>query len=331
MRRILKQNGFTIIEVMIAVGIAGIVAMAGASIFETFSNAKARSAALNGLARYRYALMSSVKSSDTLLKTTLFNCMVDRTACTATSTTPYTAFAAIDPDLTKLTNPADPAFGFTREAKTCPSFPSKACPFRYETEWRLICSAAIPGSCLSPQFQIRARLKVAPDAGVALKTSAGAGPLGPYDFELTVGQIIGTYEQSCVSIGGIYVPGPPPTCLPSLAGSCPVTNPPSYMVGYDSIGKAPICAPLFNAALNGGICPSLFVMVGTDANGDPVCKLIKTPTTIPPTDPQMACATPPCPFDCQVNPNDPSCPQSIPVDNSGMMFGDGGCGMGGSC
>ncbi len=344
MRRILRffcktpspQRGFSLIETMIAVSIAGIVAFAGITVFEGFAASKSRSKSLNALARFRYALMSSVKSSDSLLKTGQFDCMINKAACLSPPAAGYTQFSALDPDLTKLTKTdvEDAAYGFTRDAKPCSTFPSKTCPFRYVTEWRAICTPTIPGSCLTPQYKIRARLNVAPDAGLALQISNGGAALGRYDFEMTVGQVIGTYEQSCRSIGGTYVPGVTPQCLPSLAGACPVSNPPKYMVGWNAASKTPVCAGLWDTVFCGPPPPPVpaMVIVGTDGLGCPVFKTVVV--VPPPTSPQMTSCpggvSPPCPFFCQVNPTDPSCPQSVPAD-APPGGGDGGCGAGGAC
>ena len=134
-----------------------------------------------------------------------------------------------------------------------------------------------------------------------------------YDFNISIGQVIGSYEQSCNSLGGSYIPGDQPACAMPALSDC---NSGEVVVGFAG-ANAPICAPVF---WNIADCGDGNVMTGINPDGTAQCKAIKpNPGCADPTKPSCK------PFDCQKTPNDPACfaPATANVSN-----GDGGCGDG---
>lgn len=324
MLNILKsKKGFSLVEVLVAAGLIGVVATGLISFSQFLNVAKKKSSVLDTIIKQRQTIIYSLRSSDALARTGLanvppINCL--QTLQTCGSATPanaqYMMISVLDRTGGASSNLTDitPNVGFGVDGLTCTTYPSIACPLRYEVFWKALCSGA---GCSAPQFMMLGRLKIdnPGDVGVPINSLE----LG---FEITLGQMLGTYEQACTSLGGTYIPIDPPGCQLPAAGDClPVAGAEQRVVGFNQITKAPICRPYFQNYFRGASCVPGQVMVGTDASFNPICVAIKPTTNLS------------IPTNCQTFPPSPACLgiQANPILGISDGGGDGGCGSGDGC
>lgn len=313
MRNLLKsQSGLSLIEIIVGSLILGIGVAAVMSFSTMISQAKTQVDSSLAIVNYRATIISMLRSSDAFARSAAGNsCLLNRTGCGTTSTA-YAALSVLDEAGNQVTG-TGATFGFSRNLRTCNSYPSEACPFRFNVEWRVLCQGA---ACDSPQLMARGTLTVDPADKSNVRT-------GKYNFEIALGQIIGTYEQSCQSLGGNYVPGEPPRCDMPIVGNCPA----GMRVTGISAGPpaSKICKPLVWSITPCAVGTQ--VMVGIRPDGTADCRNLR------PTNPAV-CVTPDdpsCPpWFCQQNPCVGSCPcPGPPAFDWGASSGDGGCGDGG--
>lgn len=322
MRSVLNFNrrGFTLVEVLMAAGIITALVAAGASVIKTASEIKKKTDTYDALTNYRTDLIATLRSSDAIAQTATYSantnalCLKTLQNCGSASTAsaPLTILDATGAN--KKTDMTTASFGFNIEGQTCTSFPSTSCPFRYETYWYSVCAGG--ATCITPQIKSTGTLQVY--EGFPVKVNASQ-----FNYTITLGQVIGSYEQGCTSIGGTYVPGEPPQCNLPMTGDCP---PGQYVVGYNKATKQKQCRPVFQNALNAS-CNSGEVMVGVDASGTPVCKQMKANTgCASPYDPRCQ------PYYCQVYPTAAICQAVAAASGTdGDGGGDGGCDGGDGC
>jgi type II secretory pathway pseudopilin PulG len=328
MRRILNSRGLSFIEILLTIGIILTVMAGGASIVSSIKSNQKRAQAITSVVQYRRSIIETLRSSDSLAKSGALNspqinCFIYRQNCgpgNSAAPTNWADFSLYRYDYTPTNNriltSTNPNFGFNLAGDPCTTYPSEACPFRYELQWKAICG---PGTCEAPQIKAKGELKIFDRYSVAVNTSAQA-------FEITLGQSIGNYEESCVSVGGTYVPGPNPGCTLPADGPClPAANGQvQYVYGYDRATKTKMCRAVLAGALCNQSCAPGNVIIGTDGAGCPVCVPIKP----------NPCPGPPntCAYVCQINPLDPRCViDNTPSSDGGGGSGDGGCGAGDGC
>jgi len=309
MRRLLDSKGFTLIEVLMASAILGMLAVANLTTLLAFLDRNSTSQMKLSILRYKNNIVSSLQSSDALSKTgqaESIPCLVTRQNCSSSSTS-YANFSLRDHQGNLLTNAADNNFGFDKEAVTCTTYPSERCPFRYELQWRALCDS--PTSCQAPLFQVSAVIRTIP---------ALSGRINPakYSFTMNIGQIIGTYEQACTSIGGTYVADVPPRCQMPIAGNCP---PSQYLTGFDRLAGTKTCRP----ALWDISCAANEVLLGINSDGTPACRPRRY-TCCDGTAVLNISDCPTCPLPCQIDPAPCNTGDGSGGDGDGGCGGDGG-------
>lgn len=304
-----SQRGFSLIEFLVSAGLL-MVAMgglaAGGSIASMLKNQQDSMAAL---VSYRNVIIASLRGSDSLARTAAGNtCLAKREGCTNMALFADLTVVNGDGSLT-LTHATAPEMGFRLDGKQCSTFPSEACPFRYNVAWRSTCSALDAG-CAVPQIAVQGRLEVADQFKAPVQKRK-------YGFQLNIGQIIGNYEQVCSAAGGNYVSGVPPACVMPAGIPCGVGE---AAIGYDPVAKGPICRSAI-WSWGGGTCAPGFVAIGVTLGGAVDCRPM-TPNGPCMGDPNSAACRP---FDCQFNPA--ACPPAPAIDGGGSQW-DGGCGDG---
>ncbi|MBC7420970.1 MAG: prepilin-type N-terminal cleavage/methylation domain-containing protein [Bdellovibrio sp.] len=309
-----NRKGFTLVETLIGAALLGVVATGSMSMLNSSEQAKQKNQIITTIIKFRYNLISNLRSPEGVNKTGVFNgipCLTNPLACGSVATA-YAGISVQDAIGQVLTNRDTASHGFGLDLVSCTTFPSKLCPFRYETQWRSVCNSANNAFCSSPQLKVKGILKI--------DESIKPINFNLYSFEVTLGQVLGTYEQSCASLGGTYYPGNPPRCESPMAGDCATG---SIVVGYNKAAKTLICRPYFKDYFNGVVIPPDNVIIGVDGAGSPIVRAI-----IPQT----------APFPSQLIPSDPSPPAMGDggfgggVFNGGGGGGDGGCGGGdGAC
>lgn len=313
------RSGFTLVEALVNMAMLAIVIAAISAFVEYNNQLKFKQDLLVAIINYRAGIISSLRSSDALVNSASGNtCLSQRMGCPVGGTS-YVPFSVFDANAVRLTDATAASYGWGVNLKTCTTFPSKNCPIRYDVQWKSVCAGA---ACSASQVKVLGTLTLAPSLNI---------PISPekYNFEITLGQIIGNYQQSCTSIGGSYVAGSPPACNLPMTGSCP---PNEMVTSVSPATKTKVCKPVFPSSLSGPVAANS-VIVGVNPNGT----LNVRP--IVPTANQIAGAVPA--GSCVVI-TDPGCPplvqQLLPVGtvppaaaNPGAPDGglDGGCGGGG--
>ena len=325
MLRILKRfkssAGIGTLESILALGILGVVVAGGTAIGVAFLKANRKSVSVASIIQMRKNIIDAVRSSDSLAKISddPLNAAVPNIACLKTqqncgvASTGLANFSVVDSGGNYLTQHSTANFGFGLDLLSCTTYPSNICPFRYSVRWRSYCDAGFPETCVTPQLAVTGILSVAPGFDEMLDVRN-------FNFNTTLHHLIGTYEQGCTSIGGIYIASTPPRCSLPGAGDCPlaVDGSKQLVVGFNSVAKTKTCKPYFQNALNGVSCLDGQVMQAIDAAGNPICK-------------NIVAAPPPglgaIPY-CDKFPTDPVC-LGVIYPSIGDGGADGGCGDGG--
>ncbi len=321
-----NQKGFTIIETLVAVGILSIIFLSAMTLFKLINDAPKKTEAVLTILKYKKTILSNLQSSDTLASTAshpenvipidpvnLKPCLITRQNCGNTGWEELSVYDRLGNVITKRTPlPLPNTFGFGIDGKSCTSYPSISCPFQFIVEWKAICDPGVIGSCATPQIKIKGKFNIFNQVPMSVNTAL-------YSFETTLGQFIGSYEQGCASLGGVYIPGDPPQCKMPFAGACPTMTDGTkqVVVGFDTTPPGSKICKAYYANPIAGTCPPGQVMVAITPAGVPTCKVIVAPTT----------PAQPIPF-CDANPFDPACTSIIPADPGSQGF-DGGCGAGG--
>jgi hypothetical protein len=327
-----KNSGFGILEGLIAGTVILIGIFANLSTLTSYLSELKKESYKQSITTMKSKITQLAQSSDDVSRMANaqgFSCLMSRSNCLP-GTENFTAINLSDASGAVLTSGAA-NFGFNDSVLPCNDFPSRGCPFRYEVQWRAIC---VPGSvgCVSPLFQFQGRLFIFQD----LKEKINSENFG---FIINLGQIIGTYEQSCTSIGGTYVSGNPPQCQFPLVGPCPndATGGPQVMYGYNRATNTKLCRPVMWPVS----CPAPNTyMAGIDANGIAVCRqqwftccdgtTQRNPALCPVAGGGV------CPLPCQKDPTLPECasgstlpPVGGPPPTDGGFGPDGGPDCGG--
>jgi len=322
MRHILNNKGVSLVEVLGASAIVAILTVLNVNSLQAFllQQNKSRSQAI--ILKQKNNIISSLQSSDTLAKigqSEGINCLVTRQNCSALGNTPYAFISVQDQQGIQLTDRAVASFGFNKENVACNTFPSDECPFRYEVQWRAKCASVM--GCAAPLFQARATLFIHPGLRSQINTQK-------YGFTMNLGQVLGTYEQSCTSIGGVFISGVPPQCQLPMTGSCPDDSSGNKQVvwSYNRLANPPTknCRPVFWDVS----CPAGFVMIGIAGTGLADCRQIIFTCEDGSTVNDLA-NCPVAPLPCQSPSPPPECFGDGGGGGGGDGGGDGGCGGGG--
>lgn len=183
MRRFWRQSGFSLLEVMVAVGALGIVSLAVLSI-NSISMKSATSANVYHQAdMFRKNIIAILEDDDNWEATinhavngTMFDCLKnDTTSCASKDSPPFTGstnavpgtparrFAVVNKKPTVIYNPIVTTAGFDNNGALCNTFGvtpalANSCPFRLELSWQAICkpdgTPAPPVSCNRNNIEI---------------------------------------------------------------------------------------------------------------------------------------------------------------------------------
>jgi uncharacterized membrane protein YgcG len=279
-------------------------------LFDYAKKSKRKLDATNAIHKFKKEIIESATSSDLLAQIGDANgypCLRTRKNCGPSGNT-FQNLDVFDRTGAAIATTSNPTFGFRHDGVTCTSFPSVSCPMRYSVTWRALCDGV---SCDAPQLQVRGVLQVDNSYSSDINSSV-------YRFEQNLGQAIGSYEQSCLAMGGVYVPGNPPSCQINASGNCPVDaqGTQQIVVGYNQATKTMVCQP---ALYLQGQCAGDEVMIGIDPTGAAICRTFVAP---------VCCPDPSNPATCTCAPPPPSEP-SLPSPGDGGDGGDGGGGDGG--
>lgn len=272
------KNGFSIIEVMVAIGLLGIVGVGVSSMLFNMMNsnnyAQLGNSALNMKAELTEILSNDRAWANTIADTTLnpdataaFACLRTSTACAA-GTYPFTPKLVNNTLFRTSYNPQTSATqGFNVNGVVCSTFstgsPDDSCPMRYTFTWTPMCPST--GACINPQIRIRLIFNFSSTSKLTKLSPERYG-----NDNIIIGNKESMYsEAACNIMSGSWDPVTQVctpanvniTCTSSSYSSAPVAT-----CGTLSGGSTPTCG-----AYDGVNCTcSIFVTVYT-ANGQCTC------------------------------------------------------------
>jgi Tfp pilus assembly protein PilV len=312
-----RSSGFSLVEILIGSTLIIVGILANTSTLTAYLAEVKGATQKQTITVFKNRIVQLVQSSDDLSRMGAAqgdDCLKSRLNCAA-GTNVLAPLSITEASGAVLTNNANERLGFNSSALPCTDFPSRACPFRYEVSWRAICAPGLSG-CEAPMFQIVGNF-------FAFEGLTQKYNVQNYSFTMNLGQVIGTYEQSCTSIGGTYVSGNPPECQLPLSGQCPLDASGARQILYkfDRVANTKQCRPIMWDIS----CPADNVMVGINLDGTAACRpkrftCCNGTTTIDST------TCPICPLPCQVDPNQPACNTGDGGGGDSTPSGDGGCG-----
>lgn len=269
-----KKNGFSIIEVLVALGLLSIVGIGATSMILNMmssndyvimgNSALNLKSELTALLNDKRAWTATIADTATNPNATAqFACLRNSTDCAAlTSTYPFTPKMITNNFFRSNYNPqTNPDQGFNKNGIVCATYstttPNDACPMQYTFTWQPLCPAT--GMCIDPPVRIRLIFNFSSTSKLTTLNPERYG-----NDNIIIGSNSSTYtESSCIIIGGVWNTAtqtctPPP--LPSgtiVNVSCtssayttspvvctPVVVPPVTGCGTLSGGSAPTCDPM---------------------------------------------------------------------------------------
>lgn len=254
-----SQKGFSLTEILVAIGVSGIVALGTAQIIVQSSKTGSDSEKLFWLSARRLELQSLVKSPDG------WNAIVDATPSLKCldpggSCATFTSAQPLNIPINSSTtlNGSSATLGMTNRGDFCDTFNATNtnldCPVSVKLSWQALCDDA---SCLHAQPKIKIQF-------ASKEIAKATENLKSYDVEIFRDPKLETLSEVCSSMGGTLDPATRECKVPQLAGGCPASLP--FVTGFDATGKA-VCekAPV------PGSCSSSDVAIGFTTTGDIAC------------------------------------------------------------
>jgi type II secretory pathway pseudopilin PulG len=273
-----NKNGFSLVEMLVYVGIASIVMLVGASILILSNKLKSNVSTYVGVAEIMNQIQAVLKEDAAFEKTmsmgdnsSVFSCVTSiQNSAVGAATSCYGkggGFTLYNSGGTRIQEVARPSFasdGIDMNGRYCSSFSATSgnirCPFRINLTWSPVCADT---ACTNPVIRISAALV------------QSFGPSGPpkdfhlsgnaYQFSTMKQSKAATSIQNCQANGGILksdlVTGKT-YCLLRYSTRCPTDT---FLVGFDSQGK------LKCRALHETHCQNGQVVGGFDGNGNLIC------------------------------------------------------------
>jgi len=247
-KKITTSSGFSILEVMVAVGILGVASYFVVSLLHTSLKGSIQTNVTVQAENIKRNLVNNFTNDPSWINTvkaspTLSACLAPlysggTASCPAGD---YTNIVVKDGgghlfyDSTATSNN-----GFDSNGAMClggfTSAGNDKCPFRVDIKVTLSCPS---GDCSNPQVQIVGDMKFAP-VNPAFKVSFNPAK---YHFDFIRGQEASSLQATCDMLNGVYDSGPPPKCRVSIvpSGAIIAVNstscPPGYSVFTQAAGR----------------------------------------------------------------------------------------------
>lgn len=258
-RNIRSHSGFTLVEVMLGVGILGIFVLGIGYLTSLNTKAQMSFQSDEWLEQYRAELMRALQDETAWAQmiadpaNTGFDCLRTHSDCTAVSTTPERILVK-DRDGRVISDTSQPTSGFDVRGQPCTTFDgvngSDQCPYRVGVSWRAFCAI----NCVNPEVRVRVDFVHKPGPGTPQKN------ITRYNFKLYRNSSPDTVATTCANQGGTLVGG---VCV---IDSTPTCSAGQAVVGFTAEGEK-ICGAL-SATYS---CPPNQFLQGVDPNGNPIC------------------------------------------------------------
>lgn len=273
----IKKNGFSVIEVLVALGLLSIVGVGTSTMVFNMMSSNNYVTMGNAALNLKTELTSILTDDRAWLNTindivvnpnatANFNCLRTSTACTA-GVYPFTP-KLVNNTLFRVTyNPqTSAARGFDANGAVCNAFsagiPNDACPIRYTFTWQPICPST--GACIRPQVRVRLIFDFS-----ATNKYTRLNPERYGNDNIVIGNQTSMYSEStCIIMGGswnsatqvctparivvqcvrsTYTCVPVASCATSSGGSTPTCGP------YDGVNCT--CGSFASQCTANGTCP----------------------------------------------------------------------------
>ncbi len=254
-------RGFSLIEVMVAVGISGLVVLGTSSLFIDSAKVESGQERQFWIAARRMEFQGIIRSeagwNSILANNPAMSCFAAGTSCAAVSTSQALKLPIDSIVLDGALN----TIGIANKGDFCNAFNSangnSSCPVGIQLGWIALCDDA---SCLHAQPKLTIKFLIK-EAGGSLQA------LNSFDLVVFKDPKLESLNDVCTAMGGTLVGS---TCsIASLATACDPSNAlglgATYPLGFGNTGAVNCGKP------TPGTCAASDVATGFDANGGLLC------------------------------------------------------------
>jgi prepilin-type N-terminal cleavage/methylation domain-containing protein len=267
---LLKNQGYSLSEMVITLGIVSIVSLLISYPIMMYSNMNAGSDSVSTIAgvRAKYwrvlqddQAWAAMKANYVADGNPSLACVAAHTDCSALVGTPSKLFVFDSNNVQVF-----PGGGFDRYGHGCTTFsnvtPTDSCPFLLKVTWQPRCSN-VAGACIDPEILIKMNFSYSPAT-----RNVSVGNISRYNFNFyrTPSSVV-SGAQACAASGGTWNAATS-VCTPPAIPPARVCAAGFGMTGFDAAGN-PVCSPLpFNTLLQCGADPTKPYLIGFST--DPV-------------------------------------------------------------
>ncbi len=258
-----QKNGFSLIEIMIAVGLSGFVMIGSSFLINSTFQVQKNEDQMFWLEERRGEILTAIQNDENWTKLAGLNtqmaCATNPTGCMAFSS-PQPLILKINPILTLMGT--NPALGFNKKGDVCYQFNAVSghsdCVIGVQLNWQAIC---LDTSCIKPQFKIDITFQYKA-SGQNLQKN-----LKPFNLTLYSNSKIQNLYDVCLSMGGTLVGL---NCqIPALTSACDPSNTSgtgaTFALGFDATGAVICGKPAVSS------CSATEFLTGFNADGSSIC------------------------------------------------------------
>jgi len=261
MRFSAERNGFTMLEMLVAISIIGISSLAVVGVVKFVSQSSSQIVNKTTISNFKNQLQSVIDNPEAWSRTidsslgansASLQCIKSGTDCRGFG-------GAVDiysSNGSAFYMARSASAGFNTDGSICNTFSqdSSDCAFRYEVQWQPACPPS--GACKNPLVFVTAELKSNQQNQSFVSTIDA-------NFKLVKSYSKNTIERNCKSVGGLLDAGTKSCIQPTANVRCPA----GQMVGGLDANKNIICIPMVS-----GACTGSDLLIGFDPKtGSSIC------------------------------------------------------------
>ncbi len=262
-KRIKKQDGFTMVELLVSIGMVAILAVATASIASFSKDSAGQTRALTTVLSLRNMMVSMIENPTawdyTAAADADLSCVKNQKKCYrgAHNLKLYDNTGNVFYDGNSTTQ------GFTSTGMACNTYAANTttdCIYHYDLTWQAICSPGPKSTCddQNPLARVTAQLQIAKTTNRQSQISADS-----YSIAVIKGYETNSIEKNCVAVNGVFNVEEK-KCVTSVSKEkrCPAGT---SVTRVDDKGDL-TCSPPFDNA-----CPNGTYLKARNDDGSPVC------------------------------------------------------------